>query len=435
MASPTYRAWVWSAASPLKILLMRMGILFSLPPLMLMPSPPSSCFSTFTPRFWLEMDSGTCSGRSVKAVRTPAGESGGCAPPAPLQNEPLVAVPMPLYAAAPSSQLRTRASSLKFTRTLCQRSRTKTSSSPLRCARPPPPPLGPAAAAAAAAATAIFPAFLKCHVIAKGGKSGEGLRGRPRARGARSARRAGRRQGAGRRSGSSHTRTRRELAAAARPVPLRRILGGVERPKRRRRGRNRGGEKSQLPGAKAQTQGSRGAARRREAGWEEARPRGRAGTRRPADAHLFQPPRPRRPRAARRLRPPPPRSAERRAPQGQLPRAGSPTPPSPRLSTLPFPRAPAPHLCWDRACCRGPRTRRSRPLPSLSYVPLHRPSVLTPSCISIHASSLGLPPTGAWLLLPSSYLSVPCARTLRWTQTEAPGSRKVKREGCPKNSE
>uniref|UniRef100_A0A9L0JRA6 Uncharacterized protein n=1 Tax=Equus asinus TaxID=9793 RepID=A0A9L0JRA6_EQUAS len=150
---------------------MRMGILFSLPPLMLMPSPPSSCFSTFTPRFWFEMASGTCSGRSVKAVRTPAGESGGCAPPAPgcplpapLQNEPLVAVPMPLYAAAPSSQLRTRASSLKFTRTLCQRSRTKTSSSPLRCARPPPAPAGPAAAAAAAAATAIFPAFLKCHL-------------------------------------------------------------------------------------------------------------------------------------------------------------------------------------------------------------------------------------------------------------------------------
>uniref|UniRef100_A0A3Q2LKQ7 Uncharacterized protein n=1 Tax=Equus caballus TaxID=9796 RepID=A0A3Q2LKQ7_HORSE len=227
---------------------MRMGILFSLPPLMLMPSPPSSCFSTFTPRFWFEMASGTCSGRSVKAVRTPAGESGGCAPPAPgcplpapLQNEPLVAVPMPLYAAEPSSQLRTRASSLKFTRTLCQRSRTKTSSSPLRCARPPPAPAGPAAAAAAA--TAIFPAFLKCHVIAKAGKSGEGLRGEDAGPGgARSARPAGTRQDARLHSGSCR-RTRRELAAAAKLVPPRLILGGVEQPKRRRRDRNRGGKK------------------------------------------------------------------------------------------------------------------------------------------------------------------------------------------------
>lgn len=47
----------------------------------------------------------------------------------------------------------------------------------------------------------------------------------------------------------------RELATAVRPVPPGLILGGVEQPKRRRRDRNRKGEKNQLPVAKPQTEG------------------------------------------------------------------------------------------------------------------------------------------------------------------------------------
>uniref|UniRef100_A0A8I3NBF7 Uncharacterized protein n=1 Tax=Canis lupus familiaris TaxID=9615 RepID=A0A8I3NBF7_CANLF len=341
MASPTYRAWVWSAASPLKILLMRMGILFSLPPLMLMPSPPSSCFSTFTPRFWLEMASGTCSGRSVKAVRTPAGESGGCAPPAPLQNAPLVAVPRPLDAAAPSSQLRTSASSPKFTRTLCQRSRTRTSSGPLRGARPPPPPLGPAAAAAA---TAIFPAFLKRRAIAKGGKSGHGLRG-GRGRGARAGR------------GAPLGDLARAPGARWPPprAPPRRILRGVERPKRRRdtlRGGERRGKKkkkkkkkSQLPVANAPTEGS-GGARRPEGREEEARPRGGrgpGGARRPLTCS-----------GRSRLRPP--------APPPPRP-AGAHAAPWPGPLALPGARAPRPGARPTVPGSRPPPTPQPYPDP------------------------------------------------------------------------
>lgn len=194
----------------------------------------------------------------------------------------------------------------------------------------------------------------------------------PGERGARAARGGGRARDA---APGVRTRPRRELAAAARPGPPRRILGGVERPKRRRRDRNRGGDKSQLPGAKAPAEGSRGAARRRGCRWEAARGRGRAGTRRPADAHLFGRSR----LALARLagsdpRRPAPPSAERSAPQGQLRRSRSPTPPSPHLPSLPSPRAPAPHLCWDRASCRGPRTRRSCPPPPFpSQTPLHCP--------------------------------------------------------------
>uniref|UniRef100_A0A8C0MM77 Uncharacterized protein n=1 Tax=Canis lupus familiaris TaxID=9615 RepID=A0A8C0MM77_CANLF len=346
MASPTYRAWVWSAASPLKILLMRMGILFSLPPLMLMPSPPSSCFSTFTPRFWLEMASGTCSGRSVKAVRTPAGESGGCAPPAPLQNAPLVAVPRPLDAAAPSSQLRTSASSPKFTRTLCQRSRTRTSSGPLRGARPPPPPLGPAAAAAA---TAIFPAFLKRRAIAKGGKSGHGLRG-GRGRGARAGR------------GAPLGDLARAPGARWPPprAPPRRILRGVERPKRRRdtlRGGERRGKKKKKKKKKAscqlQTRQRRGAAalgarrvgRRRRARGEGGGPAGPGG-RSPVPAARGSDPRPR---------------------------------------PLPAPRAPTPRLGPDPSPCLGPALHAPEPAPlSLGPAPPHAPAVPRP-----RPSSLG----------------------------------------------
>lgn len=104
------------------------------------------------------------------------------------------------------------------------------------------------------------------------GKGCGGGRG-PGERGARAPQGGGRAPDAAR---GVRTRARRELAAAAQPVPPRLILGGVERPKRRR-DRHRGGETSQLPVAKAQTEGSRGAARRREGREEEARPRGGAG--------------------------------------------------------------------------------------------------------------------------------------------------------------
>uniref|UniRef100_A0A0E9TDQ9 Uncharacterized protein n=1 Tax=Anguilla anguilla TaxID=7936 RepID=A0A0E9TDQ9_ANGAN len=51
---------------------MSIGILFSFPPLMLIPSPPTSCFITLTHLFLFAMASGTCSGKSVKAVLTAA---------------------------------------------------------------------------------------------------------------------------------------------------------------------------------------------------------------------------------------------------------------------------------------------------------------------------------------------------------------------------
>ena len=62
IASPTYNFSVLSAAIPLNILLMRMGILFSLPPLMLIPRPFASSLATRTTLFCPATDSGRCSG-------------------------------------------------------------------------------------------------------------------------------------------------------------------------------------------------------------------------------------------------------------------------------------------------------------------------------------------------------------------------------------
>lgn len=177
---------------------------------------------------------------------------------------------------------------------------------------------------------------------------GKGCAGRARGPGARRERAP--RGAGGTRDAAPGVRRRagRALAAAARRVPPPRpILGGVEQPKRRRRDRNRGGEgKSQLPVAKPQTQGSRGA------------PAGGtvSGKRKGGDAPLtcssrgclggHTPP--------AGSDPPLPSPGARRR-RDSFPSAFSPHRPGPLLSTLPSSRAPAPHLCWVCVSRLGPR--------------------------------------------------------------------------------
>uniref|UniRef100_A0A6B0UZL6 Secreted protein n=1 Tax=Ixodes ricinus TaxID=34613 RepID=A0A6B0UZL6_IXORI len=99
-----------SAAMPLKILLMRMGILFSLPPLMLIPRPLLSCLTTRTMRLVLAM----LSGMSL--------------------NSPSESVPLLLLFGASyvSSKHRLRWSSSSVARTLCHCCLAYTSSRPVR---------------------------------------------------------------------------------------------------------------------------------------------------------------------------------------------------------------------------------------------------------------------------------------------------------------
>ena len=60
MASPTYNWFVLSAAIPANILLISMGILFSLPPLMLIPSPLASSLYSRTTRLCPAKSAGGC---------------------------------------------------------------------------------------------------------------------------------------------------------------------------------------------------------------------------------------------------------------------------------------------------------------------------------------------------------------------------------------
>lgn len=192
--------------------------------------------------------------------------------------------------------------------------------------------------------------------------------------GARRARLSGSRLGAGLGSRSSRARWARVARRSPAGSP-RLILGGVEQRKRRRRDRNRGGKKASC---RLQNPEPRGAAARPSAGErrkEETLARGRAGTERPAAAHLFRPPQPRRPpRAGPDPGRPPPRSARRRG--GSSPSAFSPPRPSPLCST-PFSAgahtAPLPGrggLPW------APHSYSGAPLPFTP--PADCPSGLTP---------------------------------------------------------
>lgn len=197
------------------------------------------------------------------------------------------------------------------------------------------------------------------------GKGCGGGRG-PGERGARAPQGGGRARDA---APGVRTRARRELAAAARPVPPRLILGGVERPKRRT-DRLRGGEREKKKKRQARRQlqkpKPRGAAPQLGAGRT-----GRAGRRR---------------RARGVGRGPQPGGSS------PVPAAAAPALPLPRGSRVQTPAAALP------GARRAAGTASSRPLPSPA-----RPSPLEPSfSAGAHTAPLLGP-----LLLPGSPPSTP----------------------------
>lgn len=163
MASPSRSARLWSAASPGKILEMRIGIRFSRPPLMLMPRPPASCFTTRTRR------TGGDAPASPAGLRGGAGGLGGPRPRLGLPGSESPAPPpfgRPLKAAAAgpragsdsaaaASPVRLRLSPLSSATTRTQRSLRSSSTSPALVARVHTAMVGPAPAASVAAATLI----------------------------------------------------------------------------------------------------------------------------------------------------------------------------------------------------------------------------------------------------------------------------------------